>query len=391
MTVAGVICEYNPFHKGHEYHLSRTRREGADAVVAVMSTSFVQRGEPASFDEKVRCAAALRGGADLVIALPLPRAMSAAASFAEGGVSLLASSGVVDVLSFGSECGDVNIISSVCDALEGEEYTAALRSRITTGMSFASARQSALCDIGSDASILSSPNDTLAVEYARACRKYCPGMGLMAVKRIGGHDSSESDGFACASVVREKLSSGEFADDVPEYAFGEYASLISSGKAPASVSFIERAVLSSLRMMSATQLSCAPDVSEGIENRIADAAREASSLAELYSLAKTKRYSHARIRRIVMSAYLGITAEDVSAGLPYIRVIGFNETGRALLTDIKKKSSLPVVTGCSSVSSLGESAGRLYALECRGEDIRSLCLPVPEPCGMLQKSEIVKY
>lgn len=392
MKLAAVIAEYNPFHNGHAFHLAQTRAAGATHIVAVMSGGFVQRGEPAAFSQAARARAALLGGADLVIELPVPWAMSPAQSFARAGVSLAAALGSTDMLSFGSECGDISRLCACVDALGSEKTSSLLKDNLAVGMSFAAARENAVRQVlPAVGDILSSPNDTLACEYISAARRCGAHFDFLAVKREGcGHnDSDGNDGFMSASALRDRLLAGEsISDFVPDYAAQIYENEIKSMLAPAATQRLETAVIYKMRTVSAAQLALAPDVSEGIENRIVAAARSAKTLEELYLLAKSKRYSHARIRRIVMSAFLGITAEDCSGTPPYIRVLGFNERGREVLSAMKGKARLPVVMRCSDVSQLDDRCKNTYRLECLAADIRALCLPEIGACGSIQTENL---
>ena len=193
MATAGIVAEYNPFHRGHAWHIARTRRTlGADtAVVCVMSGHWVQRGECALTDKWSRAALALSGGADLVLELPTPWAMASAEAFARGAVGLLAATGVVDVLSFGSETGELAPLRAAAAALDGPDYPERLRAGLTRGLSFPAARQAA---VGADC--LASPNDNLGVEYLRALP---PGMEALTIPRRGAaHDGPAAGGFASA-------------------------------------------------------------------------------------------------------------------------------------------------------------------------------------------------
>ena len=268
MNVAGIIAEYNPFHRGHAWHIARTRRTlGADtAVVCVMSGHWVQRGECALTDKWSRAALALSGGADLVLELPTPWAMASAESFARGAVGLLAATGVVDVLSFGSETGELAPLRAAAAALDGPDYPERLRAGLARGLSFPAARQAAV-----GAYCLASPNDNLGVEYLRALP---PGMEALTIPRRGAaHDGPAAGGFASASELRALLRAGRAAEADP------YLTAPWSGAA-ASMAHIDRAVLARLRMMDEADWAALPDggVAEGLPARLARSARTADSL-----------------------------------------------------------------------------------------------------------------
>lgn len=389
MTAAGIIAEYNPFHNGHAYMLSKVKEEISDAAVIAMSTSFVQRGEPAVLSTEARVKAALSNSADLIVALPVPWAMSGAQNFAAGGVSLLNSLGVVQSLAFGSETADIELLKKTGECVNGNAVAVLLKQYLSEGLTFAAARQRAVEQICPEAAaVLENPNDILAVEYLSALKKLGARLTPFCIKRHGvGHDCA-ADGFsASASAVREMMrDSRDIADFLPSETVRIIDEEKKHGRAPAALSNIERAVLYKLRMVSADEIAQAPDVSEGIENRIAFAAQEACSLDEVYAMAKTKRYTHARIRRIVMNVFLGITAEDAEGEPPYIRVLGFSEGGKSLLRQANNACGLPVVMKYSDIKKLDDKAKRIFELECRAADIHSLCFPVSAPCASVQKS-----
>lgn len=385
MKVAGIIAEYNPFHKGHALLIEKARLGGATHIVAVMSGNYVQRGEPAIFSHGVRTNAALECGVDLVLQLPCIYAVSGAQSFAQAGVRILDALGCVDELVFGSECGDADKIVSAADAVYGERIKSKLKSELEKGISFASARENALRSIDGDAAdIIKQPNNILGVEYAAALRKSDSRIIPATYAREGAAHDEEGGGhgISSASYIRRLIKEGGvWKGYVPEAAEKIFADAVLNGEAMTDLSKLENAVLYKLRISSREELAGAPDVSEGIENRIFEAAREAVSLEELYLLAKTKRYSHARIRRIVLNSFLGITAADAAIPVPYIRVTGFNCRGAQLLREIKGKTKLPLITKAADISFLGSDAKRVFEAECRAGDLYSLCLPKTQPCG----------
>ncbi len=374
MKVAGIIAEYNPFHNGHALLAYKAREAGATHVVAVMSGNFVQRGEPALMHHTVRTKAALEYGIDLVLQLPSVYAVSTAQSFARAGVEILDGTGIVDWLVFGSECGDADKITETAKLVYSDEIKPFISSEMDKGITFAAARENALRKISPVcAEIIQSPNNILGVEYTAALERINSRIKPVTFARVGAeHDSTESNGeIASASMIREYIKGRrEFGDFVPDRAEEIY------WDAPISdMKLIENAILYKMKTTTAEALSLAPDVSEGIENRIINAAKEAKSLEELYSLAKTKRYTHARIRRIILNHFLCVTAEDSAVLAPYIRVTGFNEKGAELIRKVKKTAKLPVITKASDVAYAGENAQRIFSLECTASEIFSLCLP----------------
>ena len=363
----------------------KARKAGATHIVAVMSGNFVQRGDIAVFSHGTRAEAALACGVDLVIQLPCVYALSGAQSFARAGVEILNALGCVDELVFGSECGDVDKIISAAECVYGDEIIPHIKSELDKGVSFATARENALRFINEEAAdIIKHPNNILGVEYVAAIKKAGSKMKLVTFPREGAeHDGADTNGnIASASHIRKTIEEGgEWKSFVPEKAAEIFDRALQNREGPVFLKNAENAILYSARMHSREDLAKAPDISEGIENRIYDASRKAVSLNELYDIAKTKRYSHARIRRIVLNSFLGITAKDSSIPVPYIRVTGFNSNGAEILRKVKGETGLPVITKAADLSSLSEEAERIFAIECKAGDIYSLCQPEIKPCG----------
>ena len=386
MKIAAVVAEYNPFHKGHEYQLEMTRRAGATHVVAVMSGNFVQRGEAAVFDKFLRASAAVRCGADLVVELPLPWAMSGAQTFARGAVRVADALGCVDMLSFGCECGKADMLQTVADAVYSPEFESRINSALPESTSYAAARQKVAGDMLASeyASLLASPNNILAVEYIAAAKLLGAEFDMNAVGRCGdGYNDAVASGcgFASATAIRSLIRSGaDYSAFVPDAANVLYSADFSDeGR-------VESAILYALRKLSAGEIALAPDVSEGLENRIYTAVRESRSVAELLDNIKTKRYPTARLRRIIMSLFLGIKAEH-SVGLPpYIRILACNEKGKEILSASKPK--LPLVSRASQFNSLEGRAKSVFDLECTADDIYALSFSPVRECGADYKTKI---
>lgn len=374
METAGIVAEYNPFHRGHAWHIAETRRRlGGDApVVCVMSGHWVQRGECALADKWLRAALALDRGADLVVELPTPWAMASAEPFARGAVSLLAATGVVDVLSFGSETGGLAPLEEAAAALDAPDYPERLRAALGRGLSFPAARQEA-----AGAACLSAPNNNLGVEYLRSLRALGSTIRPLTVPRQGvGHDGPAAGGFASASELRRLLRAGRGEEAAP------YLTAPWSGEL-ADMQHIERAVLARLRTMGEGDWAALPDGggAEGLPSRLAKAAREAVSLEDFYTRAKTRRYPHARLRRLALAAFLGLRAAERPAAPPYVRVLGLGGRGGALLRKMKDTCPLPVIVKPAQARELDGPARMLFESEARYTDLYGLCFPAPRPCG----------
>ncbi len=392
MKIAGIVAEYNPFHHGHAYQIEHTRAEkegDASHVVAVMSTHFTQRGEPALVDPHLRTQMALKNGVDLVIALPVPWALSSAQGFAEGGVFLLNALGCLDMLSFGSECGDLNALQKARALLDDPRVIARLRGFLDMGMSYAEAQRKAVAEIGGEnrAGLLDSPNNTLGIEYLGALAKLNSPMEPFTVKRMGvEHDArAPIGGMASASYLREVLRAGRTANVapfVPQSVCDLLVNAVERGVCPSREELAERAVLAVLRLRSKEQLASLPALSEGIENRLYNAICEATDLEELITLAKTKRYARTRLQRLIYCAFIGITADMASGMPPYIRVLGATEAGLQILRAAKERgTAVPVVTRASQTEALDDRAKAIFRLECRAADLYAMTLPKPYPCG----------
>lgn len=374
METAGIVAEYNPFHRGHAWHIAETRRRlgGEAPVVCVMSGHWVQRGECALADKWLRAALALDRGADLVVELPTPWAMASAESFARGAVSLLAATGVVDVLSFGSETGELAPLEEAAAALDAPDYPERLRAALGRGLSFPAARQEA-----AGAACLSAPNNNLGVEYLRSLRALGSTIRPLTVPRQGaGHDGPAAGGYASASELRRLLRAGRGEEAAP------YLTAPWSGEL-ADMQHIERAVLSRLRTLGEGDWAALPDGggAEGLPSRLAKAAREAVSLEDFYTRAKTRRYPHARLRRLALAAFLDLRAAERPAAPPYVRVLGLGGRGRALLRKMKDTCPLPVIVKPAQARELDGPARMLFESEARYTDLYGLCFPAPRPCG----------
>lgn len=364
MNVAGIVAEYNPFHAGHAFHIRETRRAvGECAVVVVMSGNFVQRGECAVFDKWSRARAALEGGADLVLELPTVWAVSSAEHFARGAVGILAATGVVTHLSFGGEGGGADELQRLAVCLDSPGYQAALRARLDAGLPFAACRAGAVEELlGPErAGLLSGPNNNLGVEYIRALNALGGSIRPVVIPRTGaGHDGGDHPQYPSASFVREQILSGTLP-----------------AANPAGLRWGERWVLGALRAMDEEDFAALPDCGEGLSHRLYRAARQGRTVEEVYALAKTKRYAHARIRRAVLWGALGLRETDRPSAPPYLRVLGANERGRELLRGMKETAALPVLTK--------PACGRgllLMEREARCTDLYALCQKVPGPCGL---------
>lgn len=372
MKICGIIAEYNPLHQGHEYHLSEARRQsGCDYLVAVMSGSFVQRGEPAAFDKWQRARWALAAGADAVFELPCVFSLQSAEGFARGGVRLLNSLGATH-LSFGSEEAELQKLEALLPLLEQDP--ALLQEQLQQGKTFARARTDALAQAGAQEAtlaLLRSPNAILALEYLRALRSCAPHIKPVPVLRRGDGYNEEALGgnFSSARAIRRAWASGNIAG-----AEGALPAFVRQDLQlpPASLENLEQIFLYVLRNLSPAELAEIAGVEEGLENRFLQGAR-LSSLEELLAHVKSKRYTLARLKRILCCAALGITKEQVRQANslpPYKRLLGYRKEARPLLQIMSLDS--PLLCRKADFDALAEPFHSLLEIDFRASDLQAL-------------------
>ena len=397
MKIAGIIAEYDPFHNGHAYQIAKTRDAGAEAIVVVLGGEFTQRGEPAWYSKYTRAEAALCCGADLVLEMPVPYAVGSAEKFAEGGISILDALGCVDVLSFGSESGDAEKIMDFARLFEREDFIEEYKKALSEGISSASAREIAAKKLAPElSSVAVNPNDTLGAEYCKWLLRLGSRIKPSTVKRYGaGHGEAAvlKSGMASATYLRTFDEPEDIFPFVPYKCYELLARDHREGKLPFSKKKIEPAVLAVLRMMAEEDFEKVPDcAAEGLYHRVFGAVQEATNLDELYLSIKTKRYTMSRVKRIVAGAFLGLDSSVLkNAKLPYIRVLGMNETGAAVLKEAKAAGcSLPVSASLADLAKTSETAKLFAELESRAENLWQLGLPKPGKCGIAYTTKIIK-
>ena len=368
MKTVGIICEYNPFHLGHKKQFDIIRQQfGSDARIAcLMSGNFVQRGAPAIFDKSLRAKAALLSGADLVLELPVTYALSSAEGFAAGGVRLL--SGFCDMLCFGTESGRKETLMQTARELLSPAFSEKLRTELDKGLSFPAARAAAL----GDDSLLRNPNDILAVEYCKAILAQNSPMDIFPIRREGNyHDDTPDPENPSATSLRSRIVDGtEWLSYIPAEAQAalENASIhtLATG---------QRAILARLRTMTDAEFEALPYGSEGLWRKLMHACRDSATLEEIIAKAKSKRYTRTRIDRMILCAFLGITADNMASPAPYARVLGFTDAGRTLLKKARETGLFPHT---------GDSVDDPYQqLEQRCDDLYGLfAVDEPESAGM---------
>lgn len=422
MPVVGIIAEYNPFHRGHAYHIEQARKlTDASACVCVLSGNFVQRGEPAIINKWARAKMALQQGADLVIDLPSAFSCASAEYFASCSVQLLEALNCVDYLCFGSEEGQIEPFEKAAALLvnESQEFKYLLKQELGKGLSFAAAREKAAQivlstapqggDFGGDAldspasgTLLNMPNNILGIEYMKAIKRTgCP-IKPLTIKRVGqGYKSTlRSHSLSSATAIRRHISNESpenirldsfLISNLPPASLKILSEEFDRGRGPIFPEVFENIFLHLVRSTPEHKLAALPYMGEGLENRLKDAAIKSASLKELVSLAVTSRYPASRIKRILCALLTGLTAELLdtlksNGYAQYIRILGFNNRGRGLLSGIRKKAQLPVITKPADGFKLKNShAVRLFEHEIRATDSYVLgCPSVQERKGGLE-------
>jgi len=380
MKVAGIIAEFNPFHKGHTLPIIEAHRVmGKDGyVVCIMSGNCVQRGDLAVFRKKARAEAAILCGADLVIELPAPYVLGSAEKFARGGIALLASLGASDLyLAFGSETADGTALAGIARELDLSEIQAKIASGMREGFSYGTACQRALKETGEHASLLQTPNNLLAIEYLRAIHRLGADIKPLPVKRQGvAHDSeTPHEGYASASHLRTLLHEGKAEEAwayMPEEATELFRRELDQGRGPVGIGQLEQTILTLLRLRREPEGGYLDD-SEGLSRRIHNIVAEVATLEELLEETKTKRYHLSRIRRLILSMCLGLSPADRPEIPPYIRPIAASQKGQALLRQMTKTATRPILSRGGEVKKLGREAQRIFESESAVTDLQALC------------------
>ena len=367
MKIGGIIAEYNPFHNGHAYQVSQVREE-CDAIVAVMSSSVVQRGTVAVFDKFIRSRAAVMGGVDLVIELPCAYTLAPAELFAAGAISLLDECKVIDSLYFGSECGDTRSLMRSAEIMTEETpvISTRIKENLKTGMSYRSAQLAAYIGI-IPTELLNRPNNILGIEYIKAIMRTNSKITPCALLRkyTNHNDTAPSNGFSSANALRDMLDDNTSINPyVPEATHFLY-----DAAKPYDRKILNSIILYMLRIRGMKVFDSVFDAPPDMVTRILHSLPEATSFDDILNYTRTKQYSNARIRRAIMSALLEIDGELITTPPQYIRVLAFNEKGREVLSQIQKKAKLPIITKTADF----KENSSLFAAELRATELSSIC------------------
>lgn len=403
MKIVGLIAEYNPFHNGHLYHIQKAKEvSNADAAIVVMSGNYVQRGAPAIMPKHLRAEVALKAGASLIIELPVCYATGSAEYFAAGAVSLLENMGCVDSICFGSECGDYHLLHSIAKVVadEPEEYRFSLQEALRQGNSFPRARQMALKAFFKDPSIeniLEQPNNILGIEYIKALYLRKSPMGIYTIRRKDSsyHDQELTDTYSSASAIRKLLAyTGNAVRLEKEGVFdepglSEVLTRLESQVPPSCIRLLEEThrvrypvysndfslpVKYKLMTESRESLVKYMDVTEELANRIMNHLNDYITFEQFCDLLKTKDMTYSRICRCLFHILLNIRTADfqqyeADGRCQYARVLGFQKNSVRLMSQIKRSSSIPLLTKITQTDSLSDAALRMLEQDIFAADL----------------------
>lgn len=389
MSVAAIICEYNPFHNGHQYHINKIREDlGIDTVViGIMSGNYTQRGEMAIADKAVRARCAVDCGMNLVIELPFPYSMSSAEIFARSAVHIIESLNVADYLSFGSENGNIEALSEISELMLSDKYNNALDSIVKestkSGIGYPEMVETAIKKCGCTSRIEFSPNNILALEYLKALKTSGSTIKPHTVKRLGADYNSEqitnSNSYESATAIRNEIRQKNISalEYIPKQAKNNILNEIKIGAFPCDAEKISSAIISSLRLNSPSSECNIHDCGGGLYNRLIEKSFEANDINTLLRLCETKAYTNARLRRAIMYSFLGVTSSDVKSTPMFTQILAFDEKGQALLKKIKKRSTISILTKPSASKNIPEEAARQKELSDKADSIFQLTKPIP--------------
>jgi predicted nucleotidyltransferase len=354
MKATGVVVEYNPFHNGHKYHLEKAREKGiGDVVIAVMSGDFLQRGEPGIVNKWKRAEMAINSGLDIVVELPAYYSCQSAEIFARGAVGILGALKVSDIV-FGSESGDVNKLKKIASLEEDKEFQGYIKEELGKGSSYPTSFAKAVERVTGEKGYM-TPNDILGTEYIRAISSWNLNMNPISIKREGtGYHSHEIKGeIASATAIRKMLSedSEKIRDLVPEGVYNILNEEFQSGRCVWLKEFYP--IIRHEIILHRENLCNIQDIEVGFENRIYESAIKNRDYDKFYSDIMTKRYTNARVQRILIHILLGITValtENAKESIPYVRILGFNENGSKYLKSIKDKTEIEIFTTLKNIS-----------------------------------------
>ncbi len=384
MKNVAIVSEYNPFHRGHAYQIKRIREEfGADTrIIAIMGGNVTQRGEPAVADKYLRARAAVDAGVSLVLELPFPFCAASADVFARAAVSIADSLSGIDILSFGSECGDIMLLSKAARRMESAEFKDAFAS-VSLKESYARALEQTYAELyGDDASLLRSPNNILAIAYLRALHRLNSRIIPHTVKREGDYaDLSVTTEYPSAAAIRNTLRDGDFdsiRSALPTETHDIWKDAFQRRLFPTDPSRLSNAFLAFLRIYKPNGLSIA-ESSGGLAERLCSLSLTVGTMVQLYEAAATKRYTNARIRRAVWNLFLEVTSFEESQLPCYTQLLAMDSDGRSFLSEIRKQKRIEILTKPADYTSLSDQARVQAEKSVRADSIFSLAIPSSPP------------
>ena len=398
MKTVAIIAEYNPFHNGHKYQIDKIREEfGKEtAVIAVMSGNYTQRGELAFMDKWERAKAAVRSGVNLVLELPFPYSMSSAEFFARAGVHIINSLGVVDAISFGSECGEIDELCEAAKNMLTPEYKRELDRLISDNdtLGYAKVSDIAYRNVFKKEPPETASNNILALEYLKSVITLNANLQLHTIKRRGAgynEDSIISSSYQSATAIRNAISKelSSAKDFVPKPTFDILSEELCEKQAPALEEKLELAVLANFRLNSPDAKREIHDADGGLYNRLVKLSREVNSLSAMKELASTKKYTDARIRRAIWFSFFGVTSSDVRELPSYTQILAMDKVGQAILKKARKTAKIDILNKPSSVPRSTDGIHQ-KELSDKADEIYQLAKPISMPStSIYQRSPYV--
>ena len=387
MKTVAIICEYNPFHNGHKHHIDSIRQEfGEDTrIIAIMSGNFTQRGETAIMDKGDRAKCAVLAGVNLVLELPFPYSASSAELFARAGVAIAESLGIVDIISFGSECGDISSLLRYAELSSNDEYSA-LVAKMLDAPENAALGYPKVCEMafnvlyGEKYGISLSPNNILAIEYIKALKAFNSSILPHTVKRIGAafNASGMVDGcIQSASAIRSEVHCGNFSalEFIPEETKPVILEAIERGAFPCDMERLSPAIISFFRISPPDASEEIHDAKGGLYNRLKSASLEANNISALVRLSETKKFTNARIMRAIWCSFFSVTSSDVRNVPEYTQILALDGIGRACLKETRGRTKIQILTKPTDTAALSEVGRRQKALSDRADSIFHLTRP----------------
>lgn len=388
--IVGIVSEYNPFHNGHLYQINKIREEfGEDTyIIAIMSGNYVQRGGVAIADKGLRAKCAVLCGVNLVLELPFPYSMASAEFFAKSAVHILNSLGCVDVISFGSEIGDIKTLEKIAKVMVSNNYTSLLKQYIDDAK-FAKIGYPEICELalnktlGEDFSVPFTPNNILAIEYIKALISLNSTIKPHTIKRIGADFSNHQivqGEVQSATAIRHSIENKDITalEFIPNITKNIFLDAIESGDFPCNEEALASAILSSFRLNSSTEAVGIQDAVGGLYNRLREISFETNTISDMVNSAESKKFTKARIRRAIFNSYLSVTSSQVNELPQYTQILAMDSGGRAILKSIRKQCDLSILTKPSDTDSLSEIAKAQKRASDRADSVFQLTKPLPK-------------